>query len=206
MLAEQPQGYQTEAALESEFIEDLINQGYEYLPDVVTPEALLANARRQIEILNNVKFSEEEWKAFMEEYLDKSGDGLVEKTRKVQDDYIYDFIFDDGHIQNIYLVDKVNIARNKVQVINQFQQKGTHANRYDVTILVNGLPMVQVELKKEELPFERLSIRYTDTARRVSIVKILCSGTCNSSSYPTERIPDTLQTLSREKRTVLISP
>ena len=79
-LAEQPQGYQTEAALESEFIEDLINQGYEYLPDVVTPEALLANARRQIEILNNVKFSEEEWKAFMEEYLDKSGDGLVEKT------------------------------------------------------------------------------------------------------------------------------
>ena len=148
VLAEQPQGYQTEAALESEFIEDLINQGYEYLSDVVTPEALLANARRQIEILNNVKFSEEEWKAFSEEYLDKSGDGLVEKTRKVQDDYIYDFIFDDGHIQNIYLVDKVNIARNKVQVINQFQQKGTQANRYDVTILVNGLPMVQVELKK----------------------------------------------------------
>ena len=85
---------------------------------------------------------------FVEEYLDKPGDNIVDKTRKIHDNYIYDFVFDDGHIQNIYLVDKKNIVRNKVQVISQFEQKGTHSNRYDVTILVNGLPLVQVELKK----------------------------------------------------------
>jgi len=73
---------------------------------------------------------------------------LLKKTRKIHDNYIYDFVFDDGHIQNIYLVDKKNITRNKVQVIAQFEQKGAHANRYDVTVLVNGLPLVQVELKK----------------------------------------------------------
>ena len=84
----------------------------------------------------------------MEEYLDKPSDNLVEKTRKIHDNHIHDFVFDDGHIQNIYLVDKKNINRNKLQVISQFEQTGTHANRYDVTILVNGLPLVQVELKK----------------------------------------------------------
>lgn len=140
--------YQTEDSLEKEFVQDLINQGYEYLPDLNTPEALFANARKEIQELNNVVFTDSEWKRYIEEYLDKSSDTLVEKTRKLQDDYIYDFVFDDGHIKNIYLVDKTNIARNKVQVIKQFSQKGVCANRYDVTILVNGLPLVQVELKK----------------------------------------------------------
>lgn len=140
--------YQTEDSLEKEFVQDLINQGYEYLPDLNTPEALFANARKEIQELNNVVFTDSEWKRYVEEYLDKSSDTLVEKTRKLQDDYIYDFVFDDGHIKNIYLVDKTNIARNKVQVIKQFSQKGVCANRYDVTILVNGLPLVQVELKK----------------------------------------------------------
>ena len=145
---EQPTGYQTEAALERELIEDLVNQGYEYLPQLVTPQALLINVRKQLQTLNNTVFTDKEWQRFLDEYLDKASDGIVDKTRKVQDDYIYDFVFDDGHIQNIYLVDKQNIARNKVQVINQFEQTGTQMNRYDVTILVNGLPMVQVELKK----------------------------------------------------------
>ena len=140
--------YQTEDSLEKEFVQDLINQGYEYLPDLNTPEALFANVRKQLQELNNVVFTDSEWKRYVEEYLDKSSDTLVEKTRKLQDDYIYDFVFDDGHIKNIYLVDKTNIARNKVQVIKQFSQKGVCANRYDVTILVNGLPLVQVELKK----------------------------------------------------------
>ncbi len=140
--------YQTEASLESEFIQDLVNQGYEYLPDLNTPEALLANVRVQLQALNNVVFTDSEWSRYVEEYLDKPSDSLVEKTRKLQDDYIYDFVFDDGHIKNIYLVDKHNISRNKVQVIRQFVQEGTHLNRYDVTILVNGLPLVQVELKK----------------------------------------------------------
>lgn len=145
---EAPAFYQTEAALEKEFIQDLINQGYENPLNLNTQEAMLANIRVQLQSLNNVAFSDGEWSRFVEEYLDKPGDTIVEKTRKIHDNYIYDFVFDDGHIQNIYLVDKNNIARNKVQVISQFEQKGTHANRYDVTILVNGLPLVQVELKK----------------------------------------------------------
>lgn len=148
MVNEPPIGYQTEAALERELITDLENQGYEYLPDLVTPEALLSNVRKQLQVLNHTVFTDAEWLRFLDEYLDKPSDNIVDKTRKVQDDYIYDFVFDDGHIKNIYLVDKQNIARNKVQVINQFEQTGTQANRYDVTILVNGLPMVQVELKK----------------------------------------------------------
>lgn len=145
MVSEPPAGYQTEAALEREFIEDLISQGYEYVPSHVTPDALLCNARNQLQALNNIVFTDSEWGRFLEEYLDKKSDSLAEKTKKIHDNYIYDFVFDDGHIQNIYLVDKTNIARNKVQVINQF---GAQKNRYDVTILVNGLPMVQVELKK----------------------------------------------------------
>lgn len=148
-VGDQLTGYQTEAALERELIEDLVNQGYEYLPQLVTPQALVANVRKQLQTLNNTVFTDAEWQRFLDEYLDKANDGIVDKTRKVQDNCAaYDFTFDDGHIQNIYLVDKKNIARNKVQVINQFEQTGSQANRYDVTILVNGLPMVQVELKK----------------------------------------------------------
>ena len=147
-LHEPSVAYQSEASLEREFIQDLVNQGYEYRPDISTPEALLANARLQIQGLNDVEFSDKEWLRFVEEYLDKPGDSLIDKTRKIHDNHIYDFVFDDGHIKNIYIADKQNIARNKVQVINQFEQTGAQANRYDVTILVNGLPLVHVELKK----------------------------------------------------------
>lgn len=140
--------YQSEASLEHEFIQDLQNQGYEYISEHLTPEALLANVRVQLQNLNDVVFTDSEWRRYVEEYLDKSSDTLIEKTRKLQDDYIYDFVFDDGHIKNIYLADKKNLSRNKVQAISQFSQRGVHANRYDVTILVNGLPLVQVELKK----------------------------------------------------------
>jgi type I restriction enzyme, R subunit len=147
-LNEAPAVYQTEAALEREFVQDLVNQGYENPANLSTIEAMLANVRVQLQALNSMEFSDSEWTRFVEEYLDKPSDNLVEKTRKIHENYIYDFVFDDGHIQNIYLLDKKNIARNKVQVIAQFEQKGAHANRYDVTILVNGLPLVQVELKK----------------------------------------------------------
>jgi len=140
--------YQTEAALEKEFIQDLINQGYENPSNLTTRESMLVNARIQLQTLNDMEFSESEWARFVEEYLDKPNDNLIDKTRKIHDNYVYDFVFDDGHIQNIYLVDKKNIIRNKVQVISQFEQTGTNANRYDVTILVNGLPLVQIELKK----------------------------------------------------------
>lgn len=140
--------YQSEASLEREFIRDLESQGYEYCLDISTPDALLANARVMIQELNNIEFSDKEWMRFVEEYLNKPGDTLIDKTRKIHDNHIYDFVFDDGHIKNIYIADKQNIARNKVQVINQFEQAGTQVNRYDVTILVNGLPLVQVELKR----------------------------------------------------------
>lgn len=142
--------YQTEASLEKEFIQDLVNQGYEYLPDLRSPEAMFENARVQLQTLNDVQFTDSEWERFCEEYLDKAGDSHIDKTRKIHNDYIYDFVFDDGHIKNIYLVKKEekDIVKNKMQVISQFEQTGTYANRYDVTILINGLPLIQIELKK----------------------------------------------------------
>src|SRR5699024_10845171 len=148
VLEDPVNAYQSEADLEHEFIRDLISQGYENPVNLTSYEALLANVRVQLEQLNDVRFKEGEWRRFVEEYLDRPSDTLIEKTRKIHDDYIYDFTFDDGRIQNIYLLDKQHVARNKVQVISQYEQTGTHANRYDVTILVNGLPLVQVELKK----------------------------------------------------------
>ena len=141
-------GYQTEGSLEREFIRDLQAQGYEYLQGLNGHDALVKNLRAQLQRLNNVVFSDAEWRRFLEEYLDKPSDSLIEKTRKIHDDYIYDFVFDDGHIQNIYLLDKRNLANNALQVINQFEQTGSYDNRYDVTILVNGLPLVHIELKK----------------------------------------------------------
>ncbi|MDK2063123.1 type I restriction endonuclease subunit R [Aliarcobacter butzleri] len=140
--------YQSEADLENELIKDLDAQGIKFESDINTPEKLLANVRMQLQELNRVEFKDSEWNRFVEEYLDKPSDNIIEKTRKIHDNYIYDFVFDDGRIKNIYLLDKKNITRNKVQVIKQFSQKGTQANRYDVTILVNGLPLVQIELKK----------------------------------------------------------
>lgn len=142
------ENYQSEGDLEREFIQDMQDQGYEYALGLNTPAKLLSNAREQLQALNNMQFLEGEWQRFVETYLDRPSDSIVDKTRKIHDDYIHDFVFDDGHIQNIYLLDKKNIVRNKVQVIKQFEQAGSHANRYDVTILVNGLPLVQVELKK----------------------------------------------------------
>ncbi|MBK4109704.1 type I restriction endonuclease subunit R [Lactococcus petauri] len=145
---EQKGNFQSESDLEREMISDLQQQGYDYANYLITPESLLGNLRVQLEDLNAVHFSDNEWKRLLSEYINKPSDGIVECTRKIHNDHVYDFIFDDGHIQNIYLLDKKNIARNKVQVINQMKQKGRHANRYDVTILVNGLPLVQIELKK----------------------------------------------------------
>ncbi|HHG7068694.1 TPA: HsdR family type I site-specific deoxyribonuclease [Klebsiella pneumoniae] len=142
------ESYQSEGDLERELIQDLVNQGYEYLPTLNNTKAMLANVREQLQSLNNVEFLEAEWRRFVETWMDKPSDGVVEKARKIHDDYVHDFVFDDGRIQNIYLLDRKNILRNKVQVIQQFEQAGTHANRYDVTILVNGLPLVQIELKK----------------------------------------------------------
>ena len=142
------EAYQSENELERELIADLRRQGYDYLPDLTSQAKMLVNARLQLQTLNNMQFSDDEWQRFVKEYLDNPSDTSLDKTRKVHDNYIYDFVFDDGRIQNIYLFDKKQAINNKLQVIKQFAQTGTHANRYDVTLLVNGLPLVQIELKK----------------------------------------------------------
>ncbi|EQA4896763.1 HsdR family type I site-specific deoxyribonuclease, partial [Escherichia coli] len=137
----------SESDLERELIQDLQNQGYEFI-SVKSQSAMLANVREQLQSLNGVVFNDSEWRRFTEQYLDNPGDGILDKTRKIHIDYICDFIFDNGRLENIYLIDKKNLMRNKVQIIRQFEQAGSHSNRYDVTILVNGLPLVQIELKK----------------------------------------------------------
>lgn len=139
--------YQSEADLERQMIENLVSQGYERLI-VKSNDELYVNLKIQIEKLNGVSFTNEEWARFLLEYLDVPNDGMVEKTRKVQENYIHDFIFDDGHLKNIKIIDKNNIHNNFLQVANQITGEGKCRNRYDVTILVNGLPLVHIELKK----------------------------------------------------------
>ena len=136
--------YQTESQLEENMINNLVSQGYERL-DVRSMDDLYSNLRVQIEKLNDVKFSDSEWKRFLLEYLDAPNDGIIEKTRKIQENHIYDFIFDDGRLRNIKIIDKKNIHNNHLKVVNQVT---VAKNRYDVSILVNGLPLVHIELKK----------------------------------------------------------
>ena len=140
--------YQSEAALEQEFIKLLTSQGYEYLP-IHNEAELVVNLRWQLEILNRYAFSDSEWERFFRENIAGANDSIVEKTRKIQDDHVQNLRRDDGTTKNIYLIDKKNIHNNRLQVINQYEEsEGTHDTRYDVTILVNGLPLVHVELKR----------------------------------------------------------
>lgn len=139
--------YQSEADLERGLIENLISQGYERFK-ASSNEDLYKNLRDKIEKLNKVSFTDDEWRRFLTEYLDAPNDGIVEKTRKIQENYIYDFKFDNGDLKNIKIIDKKNIHNNFMQVMNQFAQEGKKKTRYDVTILVNGLPLVHIELKK----------------------------------------------------------
>lgn len=139
--------YQSESELERRMIDNLVSQGYEFI-NTRTSEDLYRNLRLQIEKLNSMSFSDDEWRRFLVEYLDSPNDGMIEKTRKIQENHIYDFIFDDGHLKNIKIIDKKNIHNNFLQVTNQVCGEGKCNNRYDVTILVNGLPLVHIELKK----------------------------------------------------------
>ncbi len=140
--------YQSEAELEREFIQQLTSQGYEYIP-VHNEAALIANLRKQLEILNDFTFTDSEWERFFSECIANTNEGIVEKTRKIQDDHIQILKREDGTTKNIYLLDKKNIHNNRLQVINQYEEiGGKHETRYDVTILVNGLPLVHVELKR----------------------------------------------------------
>jgi len=140
--------YQSEAELEREFIASLTAQGYEYLR-IHDEEALIANLRAQLSSLNNYSFSDSEWTRFFEERIASGTEGIVEKTRKIQADPVQILRRDDGSTKNITLIDKKHIHNNRLQVINQYEEdSGAHKTRYDVTILVNGLPMVHVELKR----------------------------------------------------------
>lgn len=140
--------YQSEAALENEFIRMLTEQGYEYLK-INDSAALVNNLRTQLELLNDYKFTENEWTRFFNNNIANNNDGIVEKTRKIQEDHIQVLKKDDGTSRNIYLIDKKNIHNNRLQVINQYvENDGNYDNRYDVSVLVNGLPLVHIELKR----------------------------------------------------------
>ena len=140
--------YQSEADLENAFIKQLVSQGYEYL-EINSEEDLIQNLRKQLEKINKYKFTDNEWEKFFKEKIANPNEGIVEKTRKIQKDYIQVLERDDGSSKNIYLIHKDNIHDNYLQVINQYEEtKGKRKSRYDVTILVNGLPLVHVELKR----------------------------------------------------------
>ena len=139
--------YQSENELEQEFIRLLQANGYEYLK-ITKDENLLVNLRTQVSKLNDMVFSEAEWEQILTKYLANKNEGIEEKTTKVQEDYIFNLKRDDGSTKNVRILDKDNIHNNSVQVINQYETEGARKNRYDVTVLVNGLPMVHVELKR----------------------------------------------------------
>ena len=147
-LKKKSDSYQSEAALENEFIKMLSEQGYEYLK-INDSKGLISNLRAQLEILNDYKFSDNEWDRFYKNSIANNNDGIVQKTKKIQEDHIQVLKKDDGTSKNIYLIDKKNIHNNILQVINQYVEKGgNYENRYDVSVLVNGLPLIHIELKR----------------------------------------------------------
>ena len=140
--------YQSEDELEKELIKTLVDEGYEYL-NIHNEDELIFNLRKQLEKLNHYHFTDGEWDSFFTNVLANKNDYIIEKTRLIQEDYIQSITLDDGSLRNIYLIDKNNIHNNSVQVINQYvNNDGNYDNRYDVTILINGLPLVHIELKR----------------------------------------------------------
>lgn len=139
--------YQSEAQLEDAFVKQLCRQGYERLV-VSSEEELIANLRIQLEALNRMNFSNKEWARLFKGWIAADNDGIVEKTRRIQRDHVYALRMNDGSVRNVSLIDKRNVHNNRMQVMNQYAQQGSYDNRYDVTVLVNGLPLVHVELKR----------------------------------------------------------
>ena len=151
------EAYQSEAELEKEFIQLLCEQGYEYLP-IHSEQELIQNLRNKLEELNSYRFSDTEWKWFFSNCIASATDGIVEKTRRFQEDHIQVLRRDDGSTKNIKLLDKDHVYNNRLQVINQYavskDEGARHDNRYDVTVLVNGLPAVHIELKRRGVPIK----------------------------------------------------
>ena len=140
--------YQSETELEKDFIYRLTQQGYEYI-NITDEKSLISNLRTQLEKLNNYAFSDKEWEQFYSQKLANGNEGIVEKTRKIQDDSVQILTRDNGATKNIKLIDKKDIHNNFLQVLNQYEEDGgNHETRYDVTILVNGFPLVHIELKR----------------------------------------------------------
>ena len=152
------EAYQSEAALEDAFIKLLSEQGYEYL-QIHNTDALVDNLRKQIERLNKYTFTDKEWDVFYKTKISNPNESIVDKSRKIQEDFVQNLTRDDGSTMNITLIDKKNIHENSLQVINQYvveaeKDGAKYDNSYDVTILVNGLPLVHVELKRRGVPIK----------------------------------------------------
>lgn len=158
-LSRTADAYQSEADLEKEFIERLCEQGYAYLT-IHTEKELIANLRTKLEELNHYTFSDSEWDKFFKNCIANQNEGIVEKTRKIQEDYVQVLKCDDGSSKNIKLIDKGNIHNNQLQVLNQYvigkNEGAKYNNRYDVTVLVNGLPLVHIELKRRGVPLKEV--------------------------------------------------
>ena len=147
--------YQSEAQLEDTLITQLCDQGYERVAPKSEAE-LIANLRRQIELLNGFDFTDADWKRFFDEVVANKAESIVEKTRRIQKNPVIDFTFADGSLKNVMLLDREHIYKNRLQVMNQYEaNEGAHKNRYDVTILVNGLPLVHIELKRRGVPLRQ---------------------------------------------------
>ncbi|WP_321974212.1 type I restriction endonuclease subunit R [Paratractidigestivibacter sp.] len=147
--------YQSEAELEEELISQLVGQGYERVAPKSEAE-LVANLRRQLELLNDIEFTDDEWARLFREVIANKAEGIVEKTRRIQKSPVIDFVRDDGSLRNVALVARDHIHKNRLQVMNQYEaNEGSHKNRYDVTILVNGLPLVHIELKRRGVPLRQ---------------------------------------------------
>lgn len=146
-VARGSKSYQSEADLERDFIKTLKDQAYEYL-EIKQEEDLLINLRKQLEKLNKIAFTDSEWERFFKESISSERDSILEKTKSIQEDHVKVLKRDNGEIKNISLIDKQNIHNNYLQVINQYEVEGVRKNRYDITVLVNGLPLVHIELKR----------------------------------------------------------
>ena len=146
--------YQSEAALEKEFIKLLSEQGYQYV-HITSSNEMIWNLREQLERLNKFKFTDNEWNWFFNNCISNKNEGIEDKAKKIQEDHVQTLKRDDGSTKNIFLIDKKNIHNNFLQVINQYEENsGNYKNRYDVTILVNGLPLIHIELKRRGIPLK----------------------------------------------------
>lgn len=181
-ISKNTSSYQSEAQLEKEFITQLQKQGYEYIDlskinNKDHEEWLINNLRTQTQKLNNTQFSDREWKELFNTYIVNDSDNVEDASKKIQQDYIYSLKKDDGSEINVYLINKKDIHKNSLQVINQYtNNSGKYENRYDVTILVNGLPLIQIELKRRGIAlkeaFNQIN-RYKNESYNFSLFKYI---------------------------------